>query len=56
MYGSLSELAYQSAYSQAGGMKMNQQIGKLYGWDSFLSQVDGVPASKKINIIRDSRI
>lgn len=51
-YGTLSELAYQSAYSQQGAMKMNQQISKLYGWDAFLSQVDGVPASKRINIIR----
>jgi len=55
MYGTLSELAYQSAYSQEGGMKMNQQISKLYGWDSFLSQIDGVPASKRINIIRDPK-
>lgn len=53
IYGTLSELAYQSAYSQEGGIKMNQQISKLYGWDSFLSQVDGVPASKRINIIRN---
>ena len=55
IYGSLSELAYQSAYSQEGALKMNQQIGKLYGWDSFLSQVDGVPTSKKVKIIRDSK-
>lgn len=55
LYGSLSELAYQAAYSQEGGLKMNQQISKLYGWDSVLSQVDGVPASKKIKIIREQK-
>ncbi|MGZ3789112.1 MAG: hypothetical protein ACXVLQ_11350 [Bacteriovorax sp.] len=55
LYGTLSELTYQSAYSQEGGMKMNQQISKLYGWDSFFSQVDGVPASRRIKIIRDSK-
>ncbi len=53
IYGSMSELAYQSAYSQEGGMKMNQQISKLYGWDSFLSKIDGVPASKRVQVIRD---
>lgn len=55
LYGTLSEIAYQSAYSQEGGLKMNQQISKLYGWDSFLSKVDGVPASKRIQIIRDPK-
>lgn len=53
LYGTLSELSYQSAYSQQGGLKMNQQISKLYGWDSFLGQVDGVPAAKRIKVIRD---
>jgi hypothetical protein len=55
MYGTLSELAYQSAYSQEGSLKMNQQISKLYGWDSFLSKIDGVPASKRVNVIRDPK-
>lgn len=53
LYGTLSELAYQSAYSQQGGIKMNQQISKLYGWDSFLGHVDGVPALKRIAVIRN---
>jgi hypothetical protein len=55
LYGSLSELCYQSAYSQEGGMKMNQEISKLYGWDSFLSQVDGVPAAKRIKVVRNPK-
>lgn len=55
IYGTMSELAYQSAYSQEGGMKMNQQISKLYGWDSILGQVDGVPASKRVKVIREAQ-
>lgn len=54
IYGSLSETMYQSAYSMEGSLKLNKDISKLYGYDSFLSSVDGVPASKRIAIIKNS--
>lgn len=53
--GSISESMYQSAYSLEGSLKMNQEIGKLYGFDSLFSQVDGVPAEKRVNIIRSGK-
>ncbi|WP_413289275.1 hypothetical protein [Bdellovibrio sp. HCB337] len=51
-YANLSELCYQSAYSQQGALKLNQEIARLYGWDSVLSKVDGVPAAKRVKTIR----
>lgn len=55
LYGSLSESMYQSAYSLEGSLKMNQEIGKLYGFDSIFSQVDGVPAEKRIKVITSGK-
>jgi hypothetical protein len=55
MYGSLSEACYQSAYSLEGALSLNKEIGKLYGYDSFFSAVDGVPAAKRIAIIREPK-
>jgi hypothetical protein len=53
--GAISESMYQSAYSMEGSLKMNQEIGKLYGFDSFLSSVDGVPAEKRVEIIKSGK-
>ncbi len=55
IFAGLSELCYQSAYSLQGSLQLNQEIGKLYGWDGFLGKVDGVPAAKRIQVIRNPK-
>lgn len=52
IYATLSELSFQSAYSMQGSLAMNTEIGRLYGVDGVLSKVDGVPASKRVAVIR----
>jgi len=52
IYAALSEACYQSAYSLQGSLRMNQEIGRLYGWDGTLNNVDGVPAAKRVSVIR----
>ncbi|MBK9323775.1 MAG: hypothetical protein IPM97_12670 [Bdellovibrionaceae bacterium] len=52
IYAVLSEACFQSAYSIQGSLRMNQEIGRLYGWDGTLNNVDGVPAAKRVSVIR----
>lgn len=52
MYAALSELYFQSAYSIKGSFEMTSEISKLYGFDAFFSKVDGVPAAKRIPVIK----
>lgn len=55
IYAMLSELNYQSAYSMQGALAMNQEISKLYGFDGVFSRVDGVPANKRVAIIKSDK-
>jgi hypothetical protein len=50
----LAQVTYQRAYSSENSMKLYQDMGKLYGVDGFLSQVDGAPSSKRVDILRKS--
>lgn len=52
IYAALSELNFQSAYSMSGSLEMTNEISKLYGYDSLFSKIDGVPASKRVPVIK----
>ncbi len=52
LHATLSQIAYQRAYSAENSLNMYQDIGKLYGFDGFFSKVDGAPASKRSAVMR----
>ncbi|MBY0517831.1 MAG: hypothetical protein K2P81_13050 [Bacteriovoracaceae bacterium] len=54
IHSSLAQISYQRAYSSENSMKLFQDMGKLYGVDGFLSEVDGAPSSKRTNVLRKS--
>jgi len=56
LYAALAELKFNVAYSWNGSLYLNQDIGRLYGWDAAfksVDEVDGVPASKRNSAIRN---
>jgi hypothetical protein len=52
IHGALAQVTYQRAYSSENAMKLYQDMGKLYGVDGFLSEVDGAPSSKRTQVLR----
>ncbi len=51
-HGALAQLTYQRAYSSENSVRLAQDLGKLYGVDGFLSEVDGAPAAKRVAVMR----
>jgi hypothetical protein len=52
MESALASIAFNRAYSMDQAFAMNADLGKLYGWDSAIGQVDGVPSENVVNTIR----
>lgn len=52
IHSTLAQVAYQRAYSSENGIKLVQDMGKLYGVDGILSQVDGAPSQKRVQVLR----
>ncbi len=52
IHATLSQIAYQRAYSAENSLNMYQDIGKLYGFDGFFSKVDGAPAAKRTAVMK----
>lgn len=55
IYLALSELNFQSGYSAQGALELSQDMARIYGFDGFFSKIDGVPAKKRIELIRKSK-
>lgn len=51
MMTSVASLSFLRAYNIRGSIDLSRDLGKLYGIDGFLSQVDGVSARKITNTI-----
>lgn len=52
IHSTLAQITYQRAYSSENGIKLAQDMGKLYGVDGILSQVDGAPSQKRVQVLR----
>lgn len=53
LYTALSEAAYNAAYTWEHSIALSRELGKLYGFDAFFSQVDGVPSKDRVSKMRE---
>lgn len=52
LHGAMSQITFQRAYSSEHSVKLFKDLGKLYGTDGFLSEIDGAPSSKRAAVMR----
>jgi len=52
LHGALAQITFQRAYSTEKSVQLFKDLGRLYGTDGFLSEIDGAPSSKRVGILR----